>query len=478
MTRTHGSLRRRLLVGMGVGIGSLFLVVGALVYRLQRQSLYDEFDRALVARAHTLAMLVEQEATRIENDLGRSPLPEFSRLERPQYFEIWRPDGRVLDGSKSLHGTVLVPSGSLADVTVGNVIEPVQLPDHVHGRQVTLRFMPRQDPDADTRAIGPPIHLVLAVAQDTLDVEASLAHLRSVLLWSFSIAMLLGLGILVGIAWYGLRPVEALAARIANIDPRAPGAGFTSPVLPVELAPIGQRLDELVQRLAITFARERELTAELAHELRTPITGLKVTLELALSRQRAPEEYRRAMTDCLAICQQTHGMVDALLALARLDAGLISLSDRPVEIGRLVGEVLPPFATRARTRGVTIEAAMPEHLVVTTDPDQLKLVVSNLLDNAVSYVEERGTIRAALVATAGGGVQLRVANSGSTLTSDQVRHATERFWRGDAARASGSHAGLGLALCQKITALLGGSLAVTVENGWFVAAVDLNLRRA
>ena len=171
-------------------------------------------------------------------------------------------------------------------------------------------------------------------------------------------------------------------------------------------------------------------------------------------------------------------MVDALLALARLDAGLISISDRPVEIGRLVGDLLPPFATRARTRGVTIEAAMPEHLVVTTDPDQLKVVVSNLLDNAVSYVEEHGTIRAGLVAMEGGGVQLRVANSGSKLTSEQVQHATERFWRGDASRASGSHAGLGLALSHKITALLGGSLAVTVENGWFVAAVDLNLRRA
>lgn len=464
------SLRRRLLVGLGLGLGLALALVGVLVYRLEHSSLYAGLDRAIDARTRGLAVLVEQEREGIENDIGRSRQPELARAVRPQYFELWYDDGRVLERSQSLGARDLRP----ATVPVGGVrITDVTLPDGQPGRQATYRFLPRLDPDDPALAVTPR-PMVLAFAQDTLDVEASLTRMRTVLGIAVALAMLLVLGLLVVVLELGLRPVDELTRQIRAIDPRAPQPGFATPALPRELAPIAARLDELMQGLAAAFARERELTAELAHELRTPVTGLKVTLELALSRDRAPADYRAAMRECLVICDQTQRTVEALLTLARLDASLVEPARDELDLAALVTDALPAFARRAEQRDITVKVMIASPDVrLRTDVALVQLVLNNLLDNAVRHADAGGTLEVG-VSHAHDAVELHIANTGSQLTHAQAQQATARFWRGDSARVSGVHAGLGLALCLKVTTLLGGTLVLTSAlGGWFRATLVL-----
>jgi signal transduction histidine kinase len=449
------SLRARLLLGVGASTAAALVLFALLVYRLERTALYDEMDRALRTRAQALSALVEQEANGIENDLGRSRMPAFSRRERPQYFQLWLPDGTVLERSQSLGDASLVPGPT-----------SIRLPDGREGRQVTIQFAPRPDPD-DPSVVPNGQQLTLAYAQDVVDIDASLARLRSVLLLAVIAVTAIVLAILTAVVSFGLRPVRALAKEISAIDPRKLVPLDRSPT-PSELVPVRARLDELVQRLATAFARERAMTAELAHELRTPVTGLKVTLELALSREREPEAYRTALRECLAICDQTQRTVEALLVLSRLDAGLVEPARTPISLTELVTQTLPPFVRRAAQRGVTIDEQLAP-CTLRSDPDLMQIVLNNLLDNAVRYVDEDGTIRVELDDHGA----LRVSNSGCTLGPSEARQATSRFWRGDTAR-TGAHAGLGLSLANETVALLGGTLELTAERGGrFTATVML-----
>src|SRR5205085_12100562 len=122
--------------------------------------------------------------------------------------------------------------------------------------------------------------------------------------------------------------------------------------------PIVDSLDNLLRRLEAAFARERELTAEVAHELRTPIAGLRATIELALDRERTPERYRSALADCLAICVQTERTVESLMSLARPDAGMVAATREDIAIDEVVREALAPHAARAAERGLTVETEL------------------------------------------------------------------------------------------------------------------------
>ena len=447
------SIRTRLLAAAAIGVSLVFLVSGALVLLLTRSSLHDQFDDALIARAHALSALVEQEGEQIDVELDSEGTPGD-----PAFFEVW--DGEtVLVRSTSLRGHDLArPSGDL-------VIEDVDLPDGSTGRQVTLHFIPRVDPKHPL--VGPGKHVTLAIARATSEVSDAVARVAQVLIGVGLLGTLLCLAILAGVVRFGLSPLRSLAAAIAQLregDLALKLDGAT----PAELAPVVDRLDELLRRLASAFARERELTAEVAHELRTPLAGLRATLEVALQRQdRPPEKYRAAMTDCLAITRDTERMVTAMLSLARLDAGTATASVESVDLDELVREVLAPLTARASERRVSVITRLAP-VTTTTDRDKLRVVIQNLLDNAVSHVDEGGQIEVELADQ-----RLTITNTCSTLAPEDAGRVFDRFWRGDAARSAGTHAGLGLALCSKLVAVLGGTIRAGVRDGVFTITVLL-----
>ena len=448
------SIRTRLLAGTAVGVSLAFAISGVLVLVLARSSLYMQFDETLVARAAALTALVEQDGDGVQLEVDPAGVPG-----EQAYFELW--DGeRVLLRSTSLGARDLERSPG------AQVIRSVTLPDGNDGRQITLRFDARREPDEpSTRPLS---KVTLVLARPLAEISTAVTRLGGVLIGVGLFGTLLCLAILVGVVRFGLAPVRSLAAAIAELREDDVAVKLEAAATPRELRPVVERLDELLRRLAAAFARERELTAEIAHELRTPIAGLRATIEVAMSRaDRPPEKYRAALADCLAITRQTERLVESLLSLARLDAGAASAEHAPVHLDELVRESLAAITVRAAERNVVIVTALPA-VTAFTDRDKLQLVLHNLLDNAVSYVEDGGTIRIDL---APGTIQ--VSNTGCALAPADVELVFERFWRGDAARSAGMHAGLGLALCKKLVRLLGGSITARVDDGSFVAVVTL-----
>ncbi|MCX7426236.1 MAG: ATP-binding protein [Planctomycetia bacterium] len=464
------SLRTRLLLGVGAGSMAVLVVAGLVLYALLRAALVGEFDASLDADARTLATLVEQEGTRVKSEMAERAMERFQRAARPDYYELRLRDGTVLERSTRLSGHDWEP---IAGTLERPEIRFATLPDGRPGRMIGVTFTPGRDgdpvapdePGPDSVAASLPMAVTLVLARDTLDLDRALGRIRMLLVVVFGAAVIAALAIAAPIVRVGLRPLRAISTRIEAIDSRTLTAPLASADAPAEVQSVIDCLNGLLRRLDAAFRRERAFSANVAHELRTPLAGLLGTIEVALTRPREAAEYRHALATCLEICRQTEGIVENLLSLARIDAGQSAAHRRTVRLDDVLGRAWTPLAGPAESRGLGILWNVDPDLTADTDPDKLLLILRNLLDNAVTYADSGGTID--VVAKARDGVAtIVIGNTGSRLAPHEVARAFDRFSRGDASRqATGSHAGLGLPLSKELAGLLGASLSATSDDG-------------
>jgi signal transduction histidine kinase len=223
------------------------------------------------------------------------------------------------------------------------------------------------------------------------------------------------------------------------------------------------KINELIARLRESFVREKRFTADASHELRTPLAGLRTTLEVAASRDRGAPEYRAAIEQSVAVVLQMQALCENLMALARLDAGLVPVHVQEVALRALLQDCWHQFEVRACERRLTFKNEIDSESRVATDPDQLRILVSNLLSNAATYTSSGGTVRVRSgMAGEESAVLLEVLNTGPRIPDEVLPHIFDRFFRGDSTRSEGVHCGIGLALVRGVSDALG--LAVTADN--------------
>lgn len=464
------SLQGRLLLGTAIASTVMLLAAGAVVYLLVRLALVAEFDAVLAAKARALGTLVEQDGDKVDFEAGNVAMPEFERATRPEYFELWLEEGSVLARSKSLRGGHL---NRIDGPPGAPVFQWTLLPDGRCGRLVGVTFTPRQENnEGEPGRPARPREVTLVVARDTAGIDRTLARMGGLLAGVGAAAVLVTLGVLALVVRRGLRPAKRLAAQIGRLGEADLGTRIEPAGAPVELMPVIQRLNDLFARLEAAFSRERSFSADIAHELRTPLAGLRATLEISLSNPREPAGYREAMADCLNITRQMQAMVENLLALTRAEAGQVRIDRDPVDVSAMLDDCWKAVADRAEARGLDVQRCIERPCILQTDAEKLRQVIYSLLDNAVTYADDRGRLWID-AATGDGSVTLRIGNTGSRLTPEQVPHVFERFWRGDTARRDvGVRCGLGLCLAQKMVTLLGGTIsAESNDRGEFIVTL-------
>ncbi len=298
-----------------------------------------------------------------------------------------------------------------------------------------------------------------------VESEGTLAGLRT-RLWSLGLATFAAT--VLGGLWLvraGLSPLQRLSHAVSQVSEK----DFRLPIderhLPRELLPIVERLTQTLDQLKRAFAREKQAAADISHELRTPLAALLTTIEVTLRKPRPPEEYREVLADCLAAGQQISQLVERLLALARLDAGVDKVRVREVDVAALADQcaaLVRPLA-EARQLSLSVQRNGPTSLVA--DPDKLREVLTNLLHNAIEYNRPHGTVEVA-VERQNGYVQLEVRDTGIGIAAEAREHIFERFFRADPSRhAEGQHAGLGLAIVKGYIDLMGGTITVDSTQG-------------
>ncbi len=456
-------------------MGGMLLLLAALsliVYGAIRRALFEQFDAGLESTAQLIAAVIEQDVDEVELGLEVQQMPEFRDNEHQAYFQLWGTDEITLAKSPTLRTEDLWRIGD-------NTASPVFADLHGHGgrplRAIGARFLARPaDMDGKPPPKIEPTMMCLTVARDATELHSHLRFLRWLLLTASGAVTALSLLIAAVVVRHGLAPLNAIAAQIEAIRADDLTARIDAEHAPSEIAPIKDRLNDLLSRLQASFQREQRFTADVAHELRTPLAGLRSTIEVTLLRSREGPEYQAVLSDCLGIVQNMQTMVNNLLMLARLDARQITLRRDRILLGDLVDACWQPFAEQARQRQITFESTMGDDLTCLCDPDNLSMVVSNLLANASEYTNNAGRIRVAAQATEGH-VELTIANTGCSLTQEQIAQVFDCFWRGDSSRKDpGVHCGLGLALVQRLMTALGGSATAQLQPGG-VFAVRLDL---
>jgi len=460
---TH-SLRTRLLVGIVSGMILLLTVFSILIYTLTHRALVNQFDASLLSTARMLAASVEQDNEEVDLESSVQEMPEFQKAEHPTYYQLWNDDSTVVARSPSL-GTNDLPrfEGSLNIP----VFQAFNMNPGRPGRAVGFKFKPRMADNEGTNRQPPAKarELTLVVARDADDLQDNLEFLRWLLLIASSGTITLSFLVAAFVVRQGLSPLNSLATEIAAIKENNLTARVATEPMPTEILPIKERLNDLLSRLEASFNRERRFTSDVAHELRTPLAGMRSTIEVTLTQIRKLGEYQTALSDCLAIAVSMQTMVNNLLTLARIDSNQLTFRKDKIQLAELVNSCWRPFSHKANARNITFENRLPAGLCLNSDPDSFSIALSNLLDNAAEYTNQGGQIWIEAHQT-NDHIEIAVANTGCELTDDQVSHVFDCFWRGDSSRTdTGTHCGLGLALVQRIVQALGGSTTVEVQHG-------------
>ncbi len=460
------SIRRRLLWSLIGGCGLLVLAAGFGSSLLVERHLRAEFDRSLLTKAQALVTLTVQQAGEVELDFADEFMPEFEAHEPVEYFELWLAGGTVLERSRSLAERDLP---RFADLARAPRCRDLRLPDGRPGRLIEIAFVPQLEDDAAVTESAadpgaPPGELtsaVLVVARGREELETVVHRLRATTV-GIALLLLAGIAALVHRAVAGgLEPLSQIGRQVQALDASRLGRRVAIQPAVAELAPIVAQLNALLARLEAALERERRFSSDVAHELRTPVAELRNLAEVGERWPDDRESVQAFFADVGEIAKQMQRTVTTLLALTRLEGGLEQTEAAELSVPELITSTWASLEPEATARGLRLELAGAAPPIV-ADREKLGIILANLLSNAVAYSLPGSTV-AAGVRVEGGGLEITIENPAPHLTPSDLPLLFERFWRKDAARTSGQHTGLGLALARSLATLLGLELTAALS---------------
>ncbi|QHG64106.1 heavy metal sensor histidine kinase [Pseudomonas putida] len=267
----------------------------------------------------------------------------------------------------------------------------------------------------------------------------------------------------------GLRPLRQMGQVANSVSARSLTTRLPVAQMPEELAELATTVNAMLQRLDDAFQRLSAFSADIAHELRTPLSNLLTHTQVTLTRPRSLEEYREALHGNLEELQWMAQMINDMLFLAKADHGLLVPGQATLALHDDVDALLEYYAPLAEDNEVQL---MREgEAVLQGDRHMLRRALSNLLDNALRFTPAGGQIRVTLEP----GLRICVANTGAAIEAAALPRLFDRFYRVDPARREGSseHAGLGLAITRSIVQAHGGSIRAQCGDGWTRFVIEL-----
>jgi two-component system heavy metal sensor histidine kinase CusS len=265
------------------------------------------------------------------------------------------------------------------------------------------------------------------------------------------------------IAHRGLRPVAAITDAARRIRSTTLHEHIQISGLPGELAGLAGQFNEMLDRLQESFDRLSRFSADIAHELRTPVNNIRGEAEVALGMPRSPGEYREVLSSCLEECGRLSHLIDCLLFLARAESPQTQIVKEKIEVAKELSNVRDFYEGAAAEAQVNLVVKPSEGIVAELDRTLFQRAVGNLLANALAHTPPDGIVTLSALHT-GTSVQVQVSDTGVGIDAGHLPHVFDRFYRADLARSNASgRVGLGLAIVKAIVALHGGSVKIASE---------------
>jgi two-component system OmpR family sensor kinase len=451
------TFRRRLTATMTLLAITILAAASTAIYVRVRQTLLSHLDSVLlrIARAEAASVTFGPGGTvRVYEDLPPALIPPAA-VGYEEFVQI--KDAR--------HQLV----GQTENLTTGPALEP-DAEAEAQGLAGKVVFADLWRGDEAYRGVYYPLRdtsgnrLVAVVAIPTRPLRRSLSTLLE--------ALLLALVIGGGAAAFGAsrlarrltRPLEHIAAAARAISGTNLGGRMPDVFRDVELRQLVDVINDMLGRLEAAFVAQRRFVADASHELRSPLANLRGTVEVALRRQRAAEEYRESLTVALAEAERLSRLVEELLLLSRVEAEQLALDLCPCDLADITRGAVTAHAARGVEKSVELQLeAQPA--AINGDAHRLRQVVDNLLDNALRHAPA-GSAVVVRVGREDGTAVLAVHDTGPGLSPEDQAHVFDRLYRVDTSRGRDSGGlGLGLSIAKAIVEAHRGQVSVRSEPG-------------
>ena len=418
----------------------------AITYLIAQSIANQPFDRALEDSVTVLSQQVSEVNGKV---VARLPVSARDLLRADDidniYFQITGPRGEFIEGDRDMPP----PQTDDDKVPLGTV---QFRNDILHGNDVRIAYTQVDLRRTSEQRASPAKEPRLAMVQvgETLEKRAQLANeiIKGVILPQFVI-----LPVALALVWFalsrGLSPLSELQQRI-----RARRPDDLSPIdsgqVPEEISPLVRSLNDMLARLSQTIALQKRFIADAAHQMKTPLAGMRMQSELAL-RQTDQTDIHRSLEQLAKSSESATRLVNQLLSLARAENQMSQTAAfEAIELSELARNVVQDWVPMSFTQRIDLGFEQPGHPIMTRgNPLMLRELLSNLLDNALHYTPPQGsvTVRARIDEEAGHAI-LEVEDTGPGIAPTERQHVFERFYRILGTHTAGS--GLGLAIVREI----------------------------
>jgi two-component system, OmpR family, sensor kinase len=428
-------IRLRVTLAFAVAMAIVLAATGVFLYVRLGSALDRTIDQSLRARATDVSALVRQ-----GDSLG---------AEGQGITQVIDTRGAVLAATPGL-GRPLLTSAEISRASREAVTIERSVPNSDEAARILATPL-------DTQR-GPRIVVVGASLEQRGD---ALENLFLALLIGGPLALLLASLAGYGLAAAALRPVESMRREAEAVSAAEPGRRLPLPPARDEISRLGETLNVMLGRLESALARERRFVSDASHELRTPLSALRTELELALRRERTPQELEAALRSAAEETDRLSQLAEDLLVLARADGGKLPVRLEKLSARDVLDSVRQRYARRAADVGRPLELLVEDGLPVSVDRLRVEQALGNLVENALRH---GGGVILLEARSVGGRVELHVRDEGAGFALDFISDAFKPFSRGDPARSS-QGAGLGLAIVDVIARAHGGTAHVSNVDG-------------
>ena len=469
------SIRTRLLIWTTLATTIIMIGAGYFLFQSLRNSLYSQFDNVLNEAATVIMIEVEVQNSRIYHEwkesLERSPLKAGEALIQVWDYHTDETARSRLLGEHNLERNY----GALGE----RVFYNLTLPDGRKGRAVGILTLPVIEEQKGNEGFIPAEHPQIFVwAQDTDNLIKILQRARTTFLIAGSCCLLLIWSAIFIIISLSSRAMSILVDEVRERDGSEVGKPLSLPDnLPSEIAGIAERFNALLHKIDTSRERDRDFFMNVAHEVRTPLAGVRAIIEQALRKPREVSDYQVRLQNALREVEGLNRLVNRLMKFGRLKQKSDDLELAPLDLNTLTHQLWSLAEPRASVRNLTASWNLDPDGALVSDAELVKVVVTNLVENAVSY------------ATTGSQIEFRserrsehlhlfVSNQ-TNISGDPLPHQAEGtpdvsrffdpFYRADKSRdLRGNHAGIGLSFSKEIMEILKGSITATSTSSGLV----------
>ena len=426
----------------------------------------NEFDRAMINKSNLLITLIDEDNEKVEFDFSDEFMPEFSGIRDPEYFQLWYKN-TTFERSETLSLFSVNELPKIETPLNTSIITDIILPDGRSGKMITSSFIPQIDSDA-RQHLGVSLEtyiktqkpMTLAYAMSNEDLHQIEWFIDIIFILS-SISAVIVVKLIVGnVVDRELRPLDKLNNEIVSIDLNSDINSIKTDDLPTELLPIANGINHFLKENMLLYAREKRLTSDIAHELKTPVTELINLSEVVIKFPNERQLLASFPSDVLNISERSKSIVNGILLLQKSTSDVELIKDS-INVETLIKAII--IRENNQNRSVELDIKSKSTNILTNE-FALETILTNLLNNAFYYSPPDSTITVVIDEQPHNN-QIKISIINTSIyqyTTSELDKIFEPLWQKDLSRTSSQRYGLGLAIvksyCENINVNISVSL--------------------